>query len=95
MGVEEFDLDISGVVTQETYNAMLTDLNGHEWKFAFYGVPSGTIITTDAPVIDIPEYDISSGATEGAFGAIALLKTIYSEQGMTAPVDYNCNWEEL
>ncbi|MBR6984160.1 MAG: hypothetical protein IKH75_11675 [Ruminococcus sp.] len=95
MGVEEYDEDISGTVTQETYNGMLTDLNEHEWKFAYYSVPSGTIISTDAPVVDLPEYDISSGVSEGAYGAISLLKKIYSEQGMSAPVDYNCDWEEF
>ena len=95
MGVEEYDEDISGTVTSETYNGLLTDLNGHAWKFAFYTVPSGTIVSTDAPVVDIPTYDVSSGITANAFGAIALLKTIYGEQGMTAPVDYNCVWEEL
>lgn len=95
MGVEEYDEDISGTVTQETYNGMLTDLNGHEWKFAYYSVPSGTIVSTDAPVVNIPEYDISSGVSEGAYGAISLLKKIYSDQGMSAPVDYNCDWEEF
>lgn len=95
MGVEEYDEDIGGTVTSETYNGLLTDLNGHEWKFAYYTVPSGTIVSTDAPVVDIPTYDVSSGITANAFGAIALLKTIYGEQGMTAPVDYNCVWEEL
>lgn len=95
MGVEEYDEDISGTITSESYNAMLTDLNGHEWKFAYYSVPSGTAITTTAPVVDLPEYDISSGATEGGFGAISLLKKIYSEQGMSAPVDYSCLWEEF
>lgn len=95
MGVEEYDEDISGTVTSETYNGLLTDLNGHEWKFAYYTVPSGTIVSTDAPVVDIPTYDVSSGITANAFGAVALLKAVYSEQGMTAPVDYNCVWEEL
>ena len=94
MGVEEYDEDISGTVTSETYNGKLTDFNGHEWKFACYSVPSGTPITTGATAIDLPEYDISTGVTPNAFGAISLLKAVYSEQGMTAPVDWSCTWEE-
>ena len=93
--VEEYDKDVSGTVTSETYNATLTDLNGHIWQFAFYSVPSGTSVSTGAPIVNIPEYDVSTGATAAAYGAIALLKTIYSKQGMTAPVDWECEWEEL
>lgn len=95
MGVEEFDKTVSGVTTQENYNATLTDLNGHVWKFAYYAVPSGTIVTTGADVVDIPDYDSSTGVSADAYGAIALLKKIYAEQGMTAPVDFACEWEEL
>ena len=93
--VEEYDKDVSGTVTSETYNATLTDLNGHIWQFAFYSVPSGTSVSTGAPIVNIPEYDVSTGATAAAYGAIALLKTIYGKQGMTAPVDWACEWEEL
>lgn len=93
MGVEEYDEDISGVVTNETYNATLTDLNNHVWKFAYYTVSSGTQIATNAPMIVLPEYDVSSGIGESAYGAISLLKSIYAEQGMSAPVDYTCEWE--
>ena len=95
MGVEEFDKTTSGTTTQETYNATLTDLNNHVWKFAYYTSPSGTPINTSAPVVDIPSFDVSSGVSAGAFGAINLLKEIYKEQGMSAPVDYGCEWEEL
>ena len=94
MGVDEYDKDISGTVTSETYNGMLTDLNGHAWKFAYYSVPSGTPVVTGAPTVDLPEYDIATGVTPDAFDAISLLKAVYSEQGMTAPVDWSCTWEE-
>ena len=94
MGVEEYDKDLSGTVTSETYNGKLTDFNGHEWKFDCYSVPSGTPVTTGAIAIDLPEYDVSTGVTPNAFGAISLLKAVYSEQGMTAPVDWSCTWEE-
>ena len=92
MGVEEFDMTVGGTTTQETYNGELTDLNNHSWKFAYYSVPSGTQIITGARIVDLPQYEVSSGISEGAFGAISLLKEIYKEQGMNAPVDYTCNW---
>ena len=92
MGVEEFDMTVSGTTTQETYNGELTDLNNHSWKFAFFSVPSGTQIITGARIVDLPQYEVSSGISEGAFGAISLLKEIYKEQGMNAPVDYTCDW---
>lgn len=76
------------------YNGTLTDLNYHDWKFAVYVVPSGTEITTDAPIVSLPDYDISTGATQKAFGAISLLKAIYDKQGMTAPADWGCEWQE-
>lgn len=95
LGVEAFEQDISGTVTQESYNATLTDLNNHVWKFAYFTIPSGVAINTGAPIIDLPDYDYTKGASEGAFGAISLLKAIYQDQGMTAPVDYACAWDEL
>ena len=95
LGVETFEQDISGTVTQESYNATLTDLNNHVWKFAYFTIPSGVAINTGAPIVDLPDYDYTKGTSEGAFGAISLLKAIYQDQGMTAPVDYACVWNEL
>ena len=94
LGVEKFDKTISGTTTHEDYNGSLTDLNGHEWKFACFSVPSSTEITTTARKITLPDYDFSTGASENAFGAISLLKALYDEQGMSAPVDYTCEWSE-
>ena len=94
LGVNKFDKTISGVTTQEDYNGSLIDLNGHEWKFAYYSVPSSTEIITAARKVLLPDYDYTRGATEGAFGAISLLKALYNEQEMSAPVDYNCEWNE-
>jgi hypothetical protein len=98
LGVEAFEQDISGTVTQESYNATLTDLNNHVWKFAYFTIPSGVAINTGAPIIDLPGYDYTKGTSEGAFGAISLLKAIYQDQGMTAPVDtlaFGTNYKEI
>lgn len=93
LGVENYKEDISGTITNKTYNATLTDNNGHIWKFAHYSVPSGVAINTGAPIVYIPEYDPSSGATQACYGAVALLKALYNEQGMNAPADYSNEWE--
>ena len=94
LGVSKFDKTISGVTTHEDFNGSLVDLNAHEWKFACFSVPSSTEIITTARKIILPDYDYTSGMTEGGFGAISLLKALYSEQEMSAPVDYTCDWSE-
>lgn len=95
LGVATYKEDINGTITNKTFNAKLTDSNNHEWKFAYYAVPSGVAVNTGAPVVDIPEYDPATGATEACFGAVALLKTLYAEQGMNAPADYTNEWEVI
>lgn len=70
-------------------NKKLVDLNGHEWGVFFYNVDSS--YTTNNPcVIDLPDYDSSSGANANSWGAIELIKALYNEQNMTPPVDYTC-----
>ena len=93
LGVERLNEEVGGVDTEKAYNGTLTDLNDHAWHFAYYVVPSGTEVTTGAPILELPSYSVSTGATIGAYGAISLLKALYSEQGMTAPVDWDCDWQ--
>lgn len=93
LGVDEYKETIGGVEEDKNYNAWLTDLNNHVWHFASYVVSSGTTITTDARIIELPDYDMSTGATPGAYGAIALLKELYRQQKMNAPVDWECSYE--
>lgn len=94
LGAETFEENQGGVITEKDYNGALIDLNYHVWKFAVYVVPSGTEIITDAPIVELPDYDLSTGATQKAYGAIALLKKIYDKQGMSAPADWGCEWQE-
>ena len=70
-------------------NKKLVDLNGHEWGVFFYNVDNS--YTTNNPcVIELPDYDPSSGANANSWGAIELIKALYNEQKMTPPVDYTC-----
>lgn len=80
--------------TELSLNKKLVDLNGHEWGIFFYNVDSS--YTTNNPcVIELPDYDSSSGANANSWGAIELIKALYNEQKMTPPVDYTCTLENI
>lgn len=70
-------------------NADMTDLNGHSWKFMYFSFSTNTIVT-NAPVIELPEYDPDSGVDEATYGAINMINAVYEQQGMSAPVDKTC-----
>jgi len=70
-------------------NADMTDLNGHNWKFMYFSFSTNTIVT-NAPVIELPEYDPDSGVDEATYAAINMINAVYEQQGMTAPVDETC-----
>ena len=81
--------------TEYAVNKKLVDLNGHEWKIFFYNVDN-TYTTNNPCVIELPDYDSTSGANANSWGAIELIKALYSEQNMRfAPVDYTCTLENL
>ena len=80
--------------TEYAVNKKLVDLNGHEWGIFFYNVDSS--YTTNNPyVIELPDYDPTSGANANSWGAIELIKALYNEQNMTPPVDYTCTLENV
>ena len=70
-------------------NADMTDLNGHNWKFMYFSFSTNTIVT-NAPVIELPEYDPDSSVDEATYGAINMINAVYEQQGMSAPVDETC-----
>ena len=95
LGTDKVSVTEGGTTTEYEPNAILTDLNNHDWNFSYFDIPvsgSGSVVTT-APTIELPDYDSDSGVSEGAYLAIEMLKEIYSEQNMTAPVDYTCDWQ--
>lgn len=70
-------------------NSTLTDLNGHVWRFYYNAYGTNSLVTT-APVIELPDYDSESGVDEATYGAINMIKAVYKQQSMTAPVDETC-----
>lgn len=70
-------------------NADLIDLNGHFWNFVLLRFEVGASIVTNAPVIELV-YESSLSVDEATYGAVNMIKKIYEDQGMTAPVDYTC-----
>ena len=72
-----------------------TDLNGHEWGYFMIECDPDEPITTTVPIVELPEYDETETGDVDAFALTNLIRTIYSEQGMTAPVDYTCTTHEV
>lgn len=91
LGSKKIEGDIGGVPVEAEFSGYLTDLNGHDWYFYTHTIKIGADIDTTAPVIELPSYDYTTGATVEAWGVICLLKHLYESQGMTAPVDYTCD----
>ena len=85
--LDVYKVDINGY--PYLYNSTLTDLNGHAWRFYYNAYSTNSLVTT-APVIELPDYDPESGVDEATYGAINMIKAVYEQQGMTAPVDETC-----
>lgn len=90
LGSKRIEGDIGGVPFEAEFSGYLTDLNGHDWYFYTHNIKRNADIDTTAPVVELPAYDYTMGATVEAWGVICLLKHLYESQGMTAPVDYTC-----
>lgn len=90
LGSKRIEGDIGGVPVEAEFSGYLTDLNGHDWYFYTHNIKRNADIDTTAPVVELPAYDYTMGATVEAWGVICLLKHLYESQGMTAPVDYTC-----
>ena len=76
-------------------NMTLTDYNGHEWKILAVVGRSGEYPHLASNNIELPNYtsEVASEVPDVAlFGAVELIKKLYEDQGMTAPVDYNCEY---
>lgn len=72
----------------------LYDNNGHRWDILSVERSTSESAPTDLPYIELPPYTIDDPPIDNgiAYGAIVMLKKIYEEQGMTAPVDFNCEY---
>ncbi len=95
LGVTEMKREHNGTEISEYLTNFLTDLNGHKWGFVYHFIDSD-YFETNAPVVQLPDYDAGAGAESvHAYGIINLLREIYAMQGMTAPVDYTCTVEQI
>ena len=71
----------------------ITDKNAHDWVlYVVMRLYSPTPPYYDVPYITLPNYDYTQINSGIAYGAIELIKAAYAEQGMNAPVDYDCSY---
>jgi len=78
-------------VYSDASEVSITDNNNHVWKVIAL---SGGTGEPDLPYIQLPPYRAPFVVENAlAYGAITLIRKIYEEQGMNAPVDYECAYE--
>lgn len=70
----------------------VTDKNGHAWEMIVLSRSITTPPTFVIPYITLPNYNGTEMDNGIAYGAIELIKAVYKEQGMNAPVDYTCTY---
>lgn len=92
--VKKFQVQTTGGSPVVYENSItVTDKNGHDWGFSYYVAENVTIQSDDIPLKHTKSYQRSSPNIDSlAFGAINLIEAIYSDQSMTAPVDYDCSY---
>lgn len=94
LGVTKMRREYNGTETSEYLTNFLTDLNGHKWGFVYHFIDSD-YFETNAPIIELPDYDSTTGLDSHTFGIINMVQKMYALQGMTAPVDYTCTVEQI
>ena len=92
--VKKFQVQTTGGSPVVYENSItVTDNNGHDWGFSYYVAENVSIQSDDIPLKHTKSYQRSSPNIDSlAFGAINLIEAIYSDQNMTAPVDYDCEY---
>lgn len=94
LGATKMESEHNGTTVIDYTSNFLTDLNGHDWGFVGNYIVPGSL-SSNAPIIELPDYDAGATLDEVLFGIVNLVKAIYSLQGMTAPVDYTCTrWQQ-
>ena len=94
LGGTEYETWIeNGAHTQFSPNLTVTDKNGHVWEFGYISSElhgGGSIDDYYFFNYQSDEYAQLDNAL--AWTAITLIKTLYENQGMAAPVDYECEY---
>ena len=95
VGATSLNVDVAGESEHIHGSGYLTDLNGHDWYFYEEGLDSNASIVTTAPIIQLPDYTDDLHISAITQGIVHLLQRIYEAQGMTAPVDYTCEYHPI
>ena len=94
LGGTEYETWIeNGAHTQFSPNLTVTDKNGHVWEFGYISSElhgGGSI--GDYYFFDYQSDEYAQLDNALAWTAITLIKTLYENQGMTPPVDYECEY---
>ena len=73
-------------------NGTLIDLNRHEWNCMYLQEDSGTDVSSNAHIIQVPPLTETWVQGYAAYGAVKTIEAVYAEQDMTAPVDKTCSF---
>jgi len=66
---------------------IFTDDNKHDWKVFYFPAEHHEAVT---PVMDIGTFDSAAPVNdEAVYGAMRFIMKLYSDQGMTSPINYN------
>ena len=82
-----FILGATGITFSKGYSTTtITDNNSHAWTV--YSI-NAEWVKYDIPVFDLGSYDAAKEYDFKTYGAKTLIMALYSEQNMTAPVNYS------
>ena len=94
LGGTEYETWIeNGAHTPLAPNLTVTDKHGHVWEFGYIGVSlAGGASIRNRYLFEYQSDEYAQLDNALAWTAITLIKTLYENQGMTAPVDYECEY---
>ena len=76
---------------EHSYYLGLTDNAGKMWKFSCDGAYKHSDYVTDIPaIIELPDITTDPNMVHEKLSCVTMIKMLYEEQGLPAPIDYNC-----
>ena len=80
-----------GEPVEHSYYAGVIDNVGKTWKFSLEVATSYSGYTPENPAfIKLPDYTTDMTSYVDTWAYVSLIKKLYEEQGLHAPIDYNC-----